>query len=533
MDNKHFITEKIIDTMQSIFAFSRSRVSDAAEAEELSQQIITELLSSANTLKDENAFYGWLWAVARNTYSKYIRARKRDNYTSIENDNYISDSKTDIENNLLLKEDIVILRREMSFLAHQYREAVVKYYIEEKSCSQISVELSITVQTVKNLLFKARKILKEGMNMEREYGEKSYNPDILRIDKWVSDATWEKYNPITTMFETRRLPGNILLSTYYSPMTVEELSVELGVSAPYIEDELNLMLKSGFIKLLPKARYQSNIFIFTDSCDAEIEAKTKNLYKECSQRLTQWVDKMMPVFKEMAFNGLDVPQNNIKWFASHFILWHAALDKGLAADEPMPLLPLGGSGYLWGYNYEYKLSGFTGIYSQLTSTYYDGWIHASNYRLLDKYQVRMGSSDKDNKFLLAAAHKAFDKFTPDVIAQYIQQGFIEKDNDSYKSLCPIMTEAQYKNLCGLCTDSINDIVPFFTGLIDTTSAIMVNHAPAAVKEQCKPLASIKADGMAEIMANLCDNGYLLIPQKHGFYTVYAVILQPTHSVEAE
>ena len=509
--------------MQSIFAFSRSRVSDAAEAEELSQRIITELLASVGALKDENAFYGWLWAVARNTYGKYIRARKKENFISIENDNYIGDSITDIENNLILKEDVNILRREMSLLARQYREAAVKYYIEEKSCSQVSAELSVPVQTVKNLLFKARKILKEGMNMTREYGEKSYNPDIFRADKWVSDEAWAKYNSITALFETRRLPGNILLSTYYSPMSVEEIGVELGVSAPYIEDELNLMLRSGLIKLLPKARYQSNIFIYTNCCDEEIAAKTKNLYKEYNQKFILSVEKMTPNFYETVFNGSDTPQNDVKWFISHFILWRALLKKGFGANEPMPLLPLGGRGYIWGYNYEYKLGGFNGIYGKYASDYYNGWVHAANYKSLEKYQARIGSDDRDIDFLLAAAHKEFGKFAPDVIAQYIRQGFIEKDGDTYKSLCPTMTETQYKTLCELCSDSINETNLFLAGLIGVTAAVMENHAPAAVKEQCRPLATIKADWIAEIMTDLCENGYLMIPRKHGFYTVYAVI----------
>ena len=398
MEKRKFITEKILDSMKSIFAFSRSRVSNATEAEDLSQQIITELLACADTLKDENAFYGWMWAVARNTYGKYIRAKKKEKYTLLENDDYISDSETDVEENLILKEDINILRREMSFLINKYREAVVKYYIEEKNCSQISEELSVTIETVKNLLFKARKILKEGMNMVREYGEKSYKPDIFRFNMWVSEDAWEKYNNLFGVYETRRLPGNILLATYYSPMTVEELSVELGVSAPYVEDELNIMLKSGLMKLLPKARYQANIFIYTDSCDREITAKTKNLYDDYSKKIMQYTNKILPVFKESIFKDSDIPQNTLKWFVTHFILWRASC-KVQAEDDAMPLLPLGGRGYLWGHNYDsYERRKFNGIYGKITSEHYKGWIHAANYKLLENYQVRIGESNMEKIF---------------------------------------------------------------------------------------------------------------------------------------
>ena len=520
-ENKNFITEKILDSMNSIFAFSKSRLSDITEAEDLSQQIITELLSSAKTLENKNAFYGWMWAVAKNTYSKYIRAKKRVQYSSIENDDYFRDYRADIEKNLVLNEDLNILYREMSFLARTYREAMVKYYIEEKSCLQISEELSVTVETVKHLLFKARKILKEGMNMVREYGEKSYNPDILRVDKWVSDGAWEKYNPVTAMFETKRLPGNILLSIYYSPMTIEELSVELGVSAPYIEDELNLMLKSGLIKLLPKGKYQTNIFIYTNSCKEEIGVKTEKVYYEHSKKIIQCVDKLIPVFKEKVFNS-DVPLNNLRWFTLHFILWHALKKKGMDNDN-MPFLPLGGRGYLWGYNHDYGHNGFNGIYEECRSNYYEGWIHAANYNLLEKRQVNIGRNNKDIDFLLAAAHKTFDKFSPDVIAQYIQAGFIEKDSDSYKSFCPVMSEIEYKNLCELCSESIDEAILFFDELIGITSVVMQNHAPFFIKDQCEVLAKIRADGIAEIIGNLCENGYLMIPKVNGFFTVFAVI----------
>jgi hypothetical protein len=301
-------------------------------------------------------------------------------------------------------------------------------------------------------------------------------------------------------------------------MTVEELSVELGVSAPYIEDELNIMLKSGLMKLLPKARYQANIFIYTDSCDKEITAKTKNLYDEYSKRLAQFTDKMIPAFKDF-----DLSQNNLRWVVSHFILWHAS-SKLQSEDDVMPLLPLGGRGYLWGHNYDsHERTKIKGIYGKRTSDHYKGWVHATNYKLLENCQVRIGGYQPQTDFILAAANKNFDNFTTDVIAQFIQWEFIEKDGDSYKSLCPVMTEAQYKELCELCSDSINETASMLAEIIPVTTRIMENHAPTAVRELCKPIAEINTNGMAEIMENLCESGYLMIPQKHSFLTIFAVV----------
>ena len=68
---------------------------------------------------------------------------------------------------------LFLLRRELALLAEKYRKAVVLYYIESKSCLEISDCLGISESMVKYLLFKSRQILKEGMRMERNYGRQS------------------------------------------------------------------------------------------------------------------------------------------------------------------------------------------------------------------------------------------------------------------------------------------------------------------------------------------------------------------------
>lgn len=75
--------------------------------------------------------------------------------------------------------DIYLLRRELTLLSEKYRKATILYYIEGRSCSEISSALAISESMVKYLLFRSRKILKEGMNMERNLGELRYNPKTL------------------------------------------------------------------------------------------------------------------------------------------------------------------------------------------------------------------------------------------------------------------------------------------------------------------------------------------------------------------
>jgi len=537
MQDKTVITEKIIESMKSIFSFSLARTNNATEAEDLSQEIIAELLSSADSLKDINAFYGWMWAVAKNIYGKYSRrrAKERNMRGNYEIDNFDDDNmtggmnifmpgRTNVDDELILKEDKNILRRELSLLTQKYREAVVKYYIEDKSCAQIADELSVTVETVKHLLFKARKILKEGMNMNREYGEKSYKPGVFRHDKWVEKFS-EDIHEIDQLFQNRKMPGNILLSAYYTPLTMDEISMELGVAAPYLEDEIKILRHYNLLKQLQNGRYQTNIFIYTAACQEDIELKTKDLYKKYSLKLKSLVDGKISEVKELIFKDGGVSQNKLRWFTSHFILWQAACKN--EAKIKFPRLDTGGTGFIWGNNHEYNQYslGFWGIYGNSESDKYKGWIHASNYMLLENCQARSGNNQKNNDFMLAAANKKFDDFTPDEIAQYLQWEFIEKDGDSYKLSCPVMTKEQYDKLCGICSEAVDEICSELNETASVIVEVMKNHAPSAVQEQCKNLAIINSafKNMAYTIENLCADGYLIIPTQHEFLTVYAVI----------
>jgi len=49
---------KVADSMKTIFAFCLTRTPNRVEAEDLSQEIVMEVLKSADSLREEQAFYG-------------------------------------------------------------------------------------------------------------------------------------------------------------------------------------------------------------------------------------------------------------------------------------------------------------------------------------------------------------------------------------------------------------------------------------------------------------------------------------------
>jgi RNA polymerase sigma factor (sigma-70 family) len=170
MDNakiKNFVSEN----MKTIFAYALNRLSSHTDAEELTSEIILALLSSGDKLKDENAIYGFVWAIANNTYKKFLSKRKKNIY--VELDETMADENEGIVDLVMLEEEVLTLRRELTLLSKEHRICTVAYYFQHMGCKKIAETYHFSLEMVKYYLFKSRKILKEGIDMERQYCNKN------------------------------------------------------------------------------------------------------------------------------------------------------------------------------------------------------------------------------------------------------------------------------------------------------------------------------------------------------------------------
>ncbi len=254
---KQLATEFIEENLKTIFAYSLSRVSNKEDAEDLTNDIALAILQSADKIKTPEAFYGYIWAIAANTYKKFMRRRSRNQFDELDDE---IPQESDFIDDLIRTEDAMILRREISLLSGEYRKCTVAYYYDNLGCQEVADKLGISLEMVKYYLFKTRKILKEGISMERDFGEKSFNPAPFRFEALFSgNYNKEYYN----LFQ-RKLPGQILLSAYYTPMTVRELAIELGVASVYLEEEIALLEKYGLIEYAKNGKFQTKLTIFTE-----------------------------------------------------------------------------------------------------------------------------------------------------------------------------------------------------------------------------------------------------------------------------
>ena len=229
--------------MEKLFYFCLKKTGCHEDAEDLTQDIAFQIITALNKGTIPTSFSAWVWQIARNRYSVWAKEKhdRNESVTGSDIGDYEIPDESEGENilnEMIHKEQIALLRRELAFIKSDYRNIVVAYYIENKRIRDIAESLSLSISTVQQRLHRARIILKEGMDMTREFGVRSYKPEDVRFG-CSCDSFGEFGQPWTIL--NHKIYKNIFLEAYGNPSTAEELSLELGVALPYMEEELQYL----------------------------------------------------------------------------------------------------------------------------------------------------------------------------------------------------------------------------------------------------------------------------------------------------
>ncbi len=242
------------ELLHKVYYFCLKKTGDERGASELSSEISLHILQELNRGVIPNHFHAWVWRIARNRYARWVKNRKTTA------DRFYSGDIADMENGtrqplaltnfddpseqLLREEELLLLRRELAFIRSDYRNLLVAYYIRGEKIRSIALKQGLSENTVKTRLYNSRKKLKEGMDMARQYGRLSYDPQHISFSYsvYMSGENGEPYSLLERM-----IPKNLLVELSRGPSTVEELALELGIATPYIEDELRYLLESSLV----------------------------------------------------------------------------------------------------------------------------------------------------------------------------------------------------------------------------------------------------------------------------------------------
>ncbi len=449
--------EFVEENLKTIFAYALSRVPNKDDAEDLTNDIVLAILQSADKIKNDNAFYGYVWGIASNTYRKFIRKKSRVAFGEIDDN---TSDKFDFTEELFAKDDILKLRREIAMLSKEYRECTIAYYYDELSCAEISIKSGISLEMVKYYLFKTRKILKEGICMEREFGEKSFKPAPFEFVTIFSGNFNREYHNLFS----RKLPGQILISAYYTPMTIRELVMELGVASVYLEDEIAMLEKYDLLSKTSKGKYQTNIIIFTDEFTKEFYLKAARIVEPALTEIVSSVKEKLGQIRKLNSICERLSDNRLLWS----LLWpimrqgNEKFIKEYPQFQEKDMLYDGATGTNYGIsNYEFDnefgCNAFAG-YAGIDNNYYAS---AADFNVLPK----------NNRYFENIDHAAFKEKIYKTVSGEMQPEFL------------ILTEAEENHLFEILSAEALIMANLYNQLFACACQLMHSHAPKGVGKQ--------------------------------------------------
>lgn len=336
------------EMLPKIYGFCRLKMNDVSDAEDLAQDICLEVLKSINSGKHIENLNAFVWSVSNHMFFNLLRKKKHGDTLYLP-ENLISTD--DPEEEYILAEQKRLLRRELSLMSGNYRRAIVMHYFDDMSCEEIASNLGKSVGTVKWWLHDARTAIEKGINTMREYGEKSYRPGSLFMS--CTGQYGADREPMSCA--KRRSAQNILLAAYKQPLSISELCEELGISAPYIEDEVEYLVQNQLMKEVSKGKYQTDFVILPGNNLALANKIYEECFPEFFEKLISFLESKKALLTEKRFNTAGFDWNRLLWVYLHLfpeiqIGFYTYANKITVKYDDIPLRPNGGKWIALGYD---------------------------------------------------------------------------------------------------------------------------------------------------------------------------------------
>ncbi len=294
--NKNELKEKIVDYVDKVFFYCVKRCSNRMDAEDLSQTILLEVIKNIDKGAHIENFDYYIWAVCKNQYNTYLRRiiKDRNNISFVDDINEIEDFKTSLDK-ILEDEKIRRMNQAIKLLSKDYAEILYAYYVEDKTLKFIAKEQSLPLGTVKRKLYVIRQKLKEYLKMEKLNGKKAYVPK--NFTSCIACQNFGTYNPYD--YVKSLINKNLLYHSYNNYCSLEDYSLELGISLPYIKDIVDQLVNATLLFKTKNNKYVTNFPYITK----EILNKSNNVllenHKEYIDELIKFAKAHIDEYREL------------------------------------------------------------------------------------------------------------------------------------------------------------------------------------------------------------------------------------------
>ena len=134
-----------------IYRIAYTRMQNVTDAEDITQEVLLKYLKAGKTFRDEEHRKMWLIRVTVNTIKSSLTSAWRRHTVALD----------DVTEPSYQQPDLPVLKEKVEKLPERYRLPMFLYYYEELSVREIAHVTKSTEGTVKSLLSRGRKMLRD------------------------------------------------------------------------------------------------------------------------------------------------------------------------------------------------------------------------------------------------------------------------------------------------------------------------------------------------------------------------------------
>jgi RNA polymerase sigma-70 factor (ECF subfamily) len=145
-----------------LWKYVRRVVGNDDAAKDLVQDVWLRALRGIGRLRDGARLRPWLFGIAR----RVMMDRLRHQYASRIDDSFDVTELADDADSDDLEQEIAAMEDQLARLPVTEREVLTLFYLRELSLAEVSDVLDVPIGTIKSRLFRARQLLRRGLNSE-------------------------------------------------------------------------------------------------------------------------------------------------------------------------------------------------------------------------------------------------------------------------------------------------------------------------------------------------------------------------------
>lgn len=445
------------ELLDKLFGFCYVRTRDSYEAQELCSDIALALVEAAHGEGEIQDLYGFIWRVARNVYADFSEKKRRNS------DRYSYEELGDVAEEAFAEENddaesLQQIYRSIAFLTRAYREVMIAYYLDGLPIAQIAKQQNTSENAIRQRLFSARQLIRnEVTNMEP-------TKKPLALQSIPEFIIWGNGNPTGNdprSVCTRKMSYHILWACMEKPKTAKEISDELYVPMPYVEDELDILARGengeyGMVRKLENGKYTLNFPLLSQQQIEALWGIVSGKLPLIQEGALRFIEAHKEEYLSFPYINRKVDLNlilwqQVKWLAFAF---ECKVEEFLAekyfcnvkkSDRPFSVY-----GYLYGGELKHWGYGCDGIEAHNLCGYTD--IHAANiYGARVQAHFHCGQNlARDQKFQLALRAiyglpvSELTEQEREYAAKAVEEGYLLREGDTLYTKF-LVTEGEYDN----------------------------------------------------------------------------------------